>query len=226
MKLWDESTIHALDSNAELLATIGKIDMALVNKTIQAAFLVNFAAYKQNQDTLKPLNAMLSAKRETNNQVIPLSHRMGEDHLPQDFPLQDVFIATFSLFYPMKDLYDKPINHNQRLPLLTQYLSFLKPKGVFYVEKDCMMVLLVNESDGDIRNFAINEQHLRRLIQDVKAQAGLQIRIERLPPILVSTHAPQGQPLLYQPTANKSVPECVQTTDVYAITRENDPLNG
>jgi len=224
--LWRGSDFTVLDSNSESLDAASSVDRRLAQRYIREAFRVNEASFhpskKASMEQLQKL--ILSPDLQESYRMRCREFRMGKDLLPNSLPPADAILATFSLFYPMKELAERDQDRNrvQRVQLLSHYLSQLKPGGVMYVEKDCLTAMLANATDLSDQNrlrSLVTTKKLENLQAQISADSGLNISFHRLPPITQLTY--QDKPFVIQPSLETNEQRITQTTDAYALVREN-----
>ena len=220
MKLCDGSSFTVLDSNPAVLRGVEELDPALSQKYIDATLKMN--------DSMQP-----SSHRSQLGQVVdklkfrkaPQCHltlrpfRMGSDRLGKDFPEADFIHATFSLFYPLKELAasGRDPDSLKRFQLLGEYLAPLKKGGALYVDQDTLIALLassdyvknVNHAPMRMGNYTIGQ-----IKERIEKETGIRVRIERVEQTF-GEQTIQGHHLIRQPNN-----QWTQTNDAFAIIRE------
>jgi len=151
------------------------------------------------------------------------NHRIGKDLLPKEVEPADVILATFSLYYPMKDHAEsgRDPKREMRIELLAHYLTKLKRGGVLYLEKDCLTAMLAQASDikDQLKLRALHTKaNIDRLLKDVEELCGFEMEWRRLPPATSFSYG--GQPFVVQPNLSDQPRRITQTTDAYAIVRK------
>lgn len=220
MKLCDGSSFTVLDSNHNVLGGVASIDPALAQKYIDETLNLN--------DTMSPANRRSLLGRVVERLKSPKApecrlnlhpFRMGSDHLPKQGPEADFIHATFSLFYPLKELAASGTDpdSSKRFQLLGEYLQPLRKEGVLYVEQDTLTALLA--SPEYVRNIhhapARMDQKTIGLIRErIEKETGIRVRIERLEQSF-GEETIQGNYLVLQPDNFAT-----QTTHAFALIRE------
>lgn len=219
MKLCDGSSFTVLDSNADVLSGVEKIDFDLSQKHINATLDINGMRPVQSRSHYGQLVERLASPKRPQCHLTLRPFRMGSDRVGTDFPKADLIHATFSLFYPLKELAasGSDPDSSKRFQLLGEYLKTLKKGGVLYVDQDTLTALLatseyvknVNHAPMRMGNYMVGQIQER-----IEKETGVRVRIERIEQTF-GEQTIQGHHLILQPNN-----QWTQTNDAFALILE------
>ena len=209
------SHFTVLDSNESVLDAVRSIDQEVSRDFIRHTI-------EQNRAVTLPVEILrrLSLDDTPEHQINIHHFRIGKDQLSDELPPVDMAIATFSLFYQMKDLAASNASKEERIRLLGQYLSKIKPGGAIYVDQDLVIALLA--TPRDLKNPSMAQRliteaklvGLQKLIMDSLELSVEFIHLHQIKGLSIV----QGCPIVIQPQMPQGEPEsAIQTRDAFAI---------
>jgi hypothetical protein len=180
--LWDNSTIICIDSNPAVLEAAKLIDHAEAMPFIRYTFENNQKSAK-HASLMDETQNLLTRAGDRNNTVQYELFRMGVDD-PTKLPKTDVIIATYSLMYPMKELWEK--KSEGRLDLFIQYIARLKKGGVLYVDSNCVEYLVISR-DAPKKERCLTTEKIQQCLTEIYKRSMIKLECGFLPQILGET---------------------------------------
>ena len=218
LKLWNKSKIFVLDHNQSVLNAVKDIDHPRSCLYLRKSFKIN----KRVEDlaNLNEIKAKLISKQRPESYLETIEFKINdENELPSELPSFDTILATFSLFYPIKDLAmcGQDASCKKRVALLGKFLEKLNDRGVLYVDRDCMIALLANaEEINDHENVGsfLTAKKIDILKELIFEFCKVRVEIERLP--CIASINIQSQRGVYQPHEQA---HGVEIKDAYVFVR-------
>ncbi|MGB7978272.1 MAG: hypothetical protein WCF19_03815 [Chlamydiales bacterium] len=222
-RIWNHSTLFVLDCNQEVLDAVKSIDQDVSKANITATW------FDENNKTFGTIDSgdyqkickLLLSGSAVNCDIVTIQFNMGLHKLPENISNCDVIVATFSLVYPMQHLGQSQDLSDQRIGLLGEFIQALKPGGVMYVERGCIIALLRKKQEDrrsiNLSGFPERGKDLAKKIQEIYS---IQVEFTLLPQIFgMPTIGPvQGVKQPFQ----KDLKSCLfltATDEVYAMRR-------
>jgi len=220
LRYWKRCRFTVLDSNPEVLECIDKMNQKVAHQYLLRTFVLN-SPHMQPSKELKAVQTKLEAEKIGNNQVLLKKFRMGSDDV-SSLPQANVILATFSLQYPIRELFDREPDPVRRIDFFAQYLSKLKPGGTFYVEEDCVFLLTANMQDLQEDPIGIaSPEKIQGVLKYIHETSGLKYECRKLSTAIQKEVS--GRFCVEQPKGHGDAQKClIVTSNLYAFTRSNN----
>lgn len=211
-------SIACIDSNLDVLMALKSMKHEQATVLIQKTFAIN-PKPPQAAEQMEKVLKYLVREGKRSNKVQYRHFRMGEDD-PNTLPDSDVMIATFSLMYPLKELWEnKP---ETRLDFFIQYISRLKKGGILYVDTECVEYLLLKPAEAlseSARLAAFSKENIQLCINEIFTRSKIRLEMSFLSQNLCYDSQTRLGVIQPVPCNSGEMPRDVQTKGVFTFER-------
>lgn len=220
-KLWNGSQFTVLDDNESVLDAARSIDHQLEESFISNTLKINDIRSEVFEKVFLVVKQKLISKQQPEYKLDAKKFKIGSDSLSEDFHA-DVILATFSLLYPLKEIAQEGHDEKgeERMKIVSHYISKLSPGGVMYIDKICLQTILGKSADfkKDARfQNVVTNSNIEGFKRTISNSVGFEVDLVHLPQVM-GFPIKGGQYLLAQPSADGQM-NISKTSDAYAIVR-------